>query len=126
MWPRSPAAIPRARAAPTASGKAGVVMLSRQLALEWGPSGVRSNVVSPGLIRTPLSADFYARPGVAEARAAMVPTRRVGAPPDVADAVVWLASPRASYVNGDEITVDGGLGRVLMSLVPRPGFEAAT
>jgi NAD(P)-dependent dehydrogenase (short-subunit alcohol dehydrogenase family) len=99
-------------------------MLSHQIALEWAPRGVRSNVVSPGLIRTPLSAAFYARPGVSEARAAMVPVGRVGAPEDIADAVLWLASPRAAYVNGDEVTVDGGLGRVLMGLVPRPGFEA--
>jgi len=103
--------------------KAGVVMLSQQLALEWGPSGVRSNVVSPGLVRTPMSEAFYQAPGVAERRAAMVPLGRVAVPDDIADVVVYLASARAGYVNGEEICTDGGFGRVLMSLVPRPGFE---
>jgi NAD(P)-dependent dehydrogenase (short-subunit alcohol dehydrogenase family) len=104
-------------------GKAGVAMLSRQLALEWGPSGIRSNVVSPGLVRTPMSEAFYNAPGVAERRAAIVPSRRVGAPADIAEVVVFLASDRAAYVTGQEIAVDGGFGQVLMSMVPRPGFD---
>jgi NAD(P)-dependent dehydrogenase (short-subunit alcohol dehydrogenase family) len=104
--------------------KAGVSMLSRQLALEWGPTGIRSNVVSPGLIRTPMSEPFYRTPGVAERRGAIVPLGRVGAPPDIADVVVFLAGDRAAYVTGQEITVDGGFGQVLMSTVPRPGFES--
>ncbi|ACL57680.1 SDR family NAD(P)-dependent oxidoreductase [Methylobacterium nodulans] len=104
--------------------KAGVVMLSRQLAAEWGPAGIRSNVVSPGLVVTPLSQPFYDAPGVRERRSAVVPLGRIGAPEDVRDAVLYLASDRAAYVNGDEITVDGGFGRVLMNLIPRPGYEA--
>jgi len=104
-------------------GKAAVSMLSRQIAFEWGPRGVRSNVVSPGLVRTPMSEPFYTAPGVAERREAMVPVRRIGRPADIADATVFLASARASYVNGQEIVVDGGLSQTLMSLVPRPGFS---
>ena len=88
--------------------KAGVVMLSRQLASEWGPEGVRSNVVSPGMVVTPMSQAFYDTPGVTERRSAVTPMRRVGMPQDIADAVTFLASDRASYVNGDEIVVDGG------------------
>lgn len=103
--------------------KAGVVMLSQQLAVEWGPSGVRSNVVSPGLVRTPMSEPFYRIPEVAERRAEMVPLRRVARPSDIADVVVYLASERAGYVNGEDVCVDGGVGRMLMGLVPRPGFE---
>jgi len=103
--------------------KAGVVMLSQQLALEWGPSGIRSNVVSPGLVRTPMSEAFYQAPGVAERRAEIVPLGRVAVPKDIADVVVWLAGERAGYVNGEDICTDGGVGRVLMSLIPRPGFE---
>jgi NAD(P)-dependent dehydrogenase (short-subunit alcohol dehydrogenase family) len=103
--------------------KAGVIMLSRQLANEWGPHGIRSNVVSPGMVITPMSQAFYDTPGVTERRSAVVPMRRVGMPQDMADAILFLASDRASYVNGDEITVDGGYANMLMNLVPRPGFE---
>jgi len=104
--------------------KAGVVMLSEQLALEWGPQGVRSNAVSPGLVRTPMSEAFYQAPGVAERRAAIVPARRIGAPADIAEAVLFLASAHAQYINGENLTVDGGFGRVLMGLIPRPGYDA--
>ena len=103
--------------------KAGVIMLSQQLANEWGPQGIRSNVVSPGMVITPMSQSFYDTPGVTERRAAVVPSRRIGMPQDIADAILFLASDRSSYVNGDEITVDGGFVRMLMNLVPRPGFE---
>ncbi|MDP1583164.1 MAG: SDR family oxidoreductase [Bradyrhizobium sp.] len=103
--------------------KAGVIMLSRQLASEWGPQGIRSNVVSPGMVITPMSQSFYDTPGVTERRSAVVPLRRVGMPQDIADAILFLASDRSSYVNGDEITVDGGYANMLMNLVPRPGFE---
>ena len=103
--------------------KAGVIMLSRQLAGEWGPQGIRSNVVSPGMVITPMSQSFYDTPGVTERRSAVVPLRRVGMPGDIADAILFLASDRSSYVNGDEITVDGGYANMLMNLVPRPGFE---
>jgi NAD(P)-dependent dehydrogenase (short-subunit alcohol dehydrogenase family) len=103
--------------------KAGVVMLSRQLASEWGPDGVRSNVVSPGMVITPMSQAFYDTPGVTERRAAVTPARRIGMPQDIADAVMFLASDRSAYVNGDEITVDGGYVRSLMNLIPRPGFD---
>jgi NAD(P)-dependent dehydrogenase (short-subunit alcohol dehydrogenase family) len=103
--------------------KAGVIMLSQQLANEWGPHRIRSNVVSPGLVVTPMSQTFYDTPGVTERRTAVVPARRIGMPQDIADAILFLASDRASYVNGDEITVDGGYANMLMNLVPRPGFE---
>lgn len=113
---------PQPRSGAYSPSKAAVAMLSRQLALEWGPSGLRSNVVSPGFIRTPMSEAFYAAPGIKERREAMLPSRRIGTPADIADAVLFLASPRASYVNGAEILVDGGLGTALMELTPRPGF----
>jgi NAD(P)-dependent dehydrogenase (short-subunit alcohol dehydrogenase family) len=103
--------------------KAGVLMLSRQLAVEWGPHGVRSNVMSPGLVRTPMSESFYQTPGVAERRAAAIPVGRIGTPEDMAKVVLFLASDHAAFVNGQEIIVDGGFEHMLMSLVPRPGFE---
>jgi glucose 1-dehydrogenase len=113
---------PQPRSGAYSPSKAAVAMLSRQLALEWGPDGVRSNVVSPGFVRTPMSESFYQAPGVAERRAAMLPLRRVAGPQDIADAVVYLASERAGYVTGAEILVDGGLAQAIMELTPRPGF----
>ena len=103
--------------------KAGVTMLSHLLSVEWGPRGVRSNAVHPGLIYTPLSQSAYNGPGVRERRAEAVPSRRIGEPDDIAQAVLFLASPRSSYVNGAELTVDGGFSRNIMTFVPRSGYE---
>ena len=114
---------PQANSGAYSPGKAAVAMLSRQLAYEWGPRGVRSNTVSPGLVRTALSEAFYQAPGVLEKRNAVVPARRIGQPSDIARAVVFLASPKADYINGQELLVDGGLAQTLMGFVPRPGFE---
>jgi NAD(P)-dependent dehydrogenase (short-subunit alcohol dehydrogenase family) len=114
---------PQALSGAYSTSKAGVVMLSRQIAFEWGPRGVRSNVISPGLVRTPLSEAFYQAPGVAERRDAVVPLKRVGRPDDIAGVAVFLASDRARYVTGQEILVDGGYAQTLMSHVPRPGFD---
>jgi NAD(P)-dependent dehydrogenase (short-subunit alcohol dehydrogenase family) len=100
--------------------KAGVAMLSRQLAFEWGPRGIRSNSISPGLIR---SESFYQAPGVTERREAVVPLRAIGRPLDIANVAVFLASPRTGYITGQDIVVDGGLSQTLMSHVPRPGYE---
>jgi len=103
--------------------KAGLIMLSRQMAVEWGPDGIRSNVVSPGLVVTPMSQAFYDDAVVRARREAVVPLRRIAEPADMAGATLFLASPRASYVNGDEIVVDGGYTRMLMGLIPRPGYD---
>lgn len=104
------------------ASKAAILMLSRQLAYEWGPKGIRSNTVSPGLVRTPLSEPFYRDAEVKAKREAMVPLGRIAEPKDMADVALFLASPRASYVTGQDIVVDGGLSQTLMGLVPRPGY----
>ena len=84
--------------------------------------GVRSNGVSPCLVRTPMSEAFY-DPDTKARREAIVPMRRIGTTQDIADAVTFLASARASYVSGQNITVDGGLGQIIMGTVPRPGYS---
>ena len=104
--------------------KAGVLLLSRQLAAEWGPRGIRSNCVLPGMIRTALSAKFYEEPGFEARRAAATASRRIGEPDDLAGPALFLASDLAAYVNGAEVLVDGGLDCMLMDMVPRPGFNA--
>lgn len=117
------ASFPQGQSGAYSPGKAGVAMLSRQLALEWGPMGVRSNCVSPGMVRTPMSEAFYQAQGVAAARANLAPLRRYGMPQDIADAVVFLASPRAGYITGQDLVVDGGIAQITMGQIPRPGFD---
>jgi NAD(P)-dependent dehydrogenase (short-subunit alcohol dehydrogenase family) len=116
---------PQARSGSYSPSKAAVLLLSRQMAAEWGPQGVRSNAVCPGMIRTALSAKFYEEPGFEARRAAVTASRRVGEPIDIAEPVAFLASDRSAYMNGAELLVDGGLGCMLMDMVPRPGFNAA-
>ncbi len=117
------AAHPQAYSGAYSSAKAAVVMLTRQIAFEWGPFGVRCNAVSPGLIRTPLSESFYRAPGIEERRRAVVPTRAIGRPEDIATVVAFLCSPKAGYVTGQDLTVDGGFSQTLMSHIPRPGYD---
>jgi NAD(P)-dependent dehydrogenase (short-subunit alcohol dehydrogenase family) len=100
--------------------KAAVVALSEQMTLEWGPRGVRSNCISPGLVRTPLAEEFYARPGVAEARREAVPLREIGAPEDIAQAALFLSSDLARYICGANLVVDGGLSLTAALRIPRP------
>lgn len=115
--------IAAANAVPNGAGysasKAALTMLTRQLAVEWGPEGIRCNLVNPGLILTPLSAAFYADPADRAAREAVVPARRIGRPEDIADAVLYLSSPRAAYVSGAELVVDGAFTQTLMTHIPR-------
>jgi NAD(P)-dependent dehydrogenase (short-subunit alcohol dehydrogenase family) len=102
--------------------KAGVVIMSKQLAFELGPKGVRSNTVSPGLVRTPMTEAYYQVGDVAQRRDAAVPVGRVAKPDDIADIVTFLTSARARYITGADIVADGGFSQTLMSSVPRPGF----
>lgn len=114
---------PQSNSGAYSAAKAGVLLLSRQMATEWGPLGIRSNAICPGMIRTALSAKFYEEPGFEARRAAVTASRRIGEPSDIADVALFLASPRASYVNGAEIAVDGGMSSMLMDMVPRPGYN---
>ena len=88
--------------------KAALAQLARNLAVEWGPRGVRCNAVSPGLIRTPLATGLIADTEFMQRRMQMTPLRRVGEPHEVAGAVAFLASPAGAFVNGHNLVVDGG------------------
>ena len=90
------------------AAKAGLVGLTKALAKELGPSGVRVNAVQPGLIRTAMT--LVMKPEIYAAKEAEVPMGRAGLPEEVAGAVVFLVSPLASYVNGAVIEVTGGRG----------------
>ena len=119
------ATIPQPYSGAYSVSKAGVKMLSQLLAVELGEHGVRSNVVSPAMIRTPMSEGIYLDPAVRLRREQIVPAGRIGTPADIAGAVLFLASERASYISGQEFLVDGGLTQAWLSLIPRPGFEKA-
>ena len=101
-------------------GKSGLMMMTRMLALELAEHRIRCNSVSPGLVHTPATEVVYSDPEVAAARSRMVPAARVAVPLDLANMIVFVASERAGYLNGQDILVDGALSQTLMSLVPRP------
>jgi 3-oxoacyl-[acyl-carrier protein] reductase len=90
------------------AAKAGLVGLTKASAKELGPSGVRVNVVQPGLVRTAMT--LAMKPEIFAAKEAEVPLGRAGLPEEVASAVVFLASPMASYINGAVLEVSGGRG----------------
>jgi NAD(P)-dependent dehydrogenase (short-subunit alcohol dehydrogenase family) len=91
------------------AAKAGVDMITRVGALEWGPEGVRVNSVVPGPIEGTEGMARLAPTPEAEAMVSRsVPLRRMGAISEVADCCLWLCSPQAAYVNGAVIPVDGG------------------
>lgn len=101
------------------ASKAGLVALTRQTALEWGPRGVRCNAVGPGLIATE-GAGLYHDDDVRRARANAVPLRRLGSPRDISEVVAFFASDASAYVSGQVLYVDGGLSSSLMTTLPRP------
>lgn len=88
--------------------KAGLAQLARNLAVEWGPQGVRVNAISPGLIRTPLATSLIENPDFIERRLSMTPLRRVGEPHEIAGVAVMLASLAGGFITGQNIVVDGG------------------
>jgi tropinone reductase I len=94
--------------APYAAAKAGLVALTRNLAREWGPSGVTVNALAPWYVRTELTEPVLSDPAFLERVLAATPTRRLGTPDDVAAAVRFLCSPGASWVNGVCLPLDGG------------------
>ncbi len=91
-----------------AATKAGLLQLFRTVAAELGPSGVRANVVAPGVVRTPLTGQIMKDEGWADAYAQKNAFGRWAEPSELAGAIVFLASDAASYVTGTQIVVDAG------------------
>jgi len=91
------------------SSKAGVVMLTKTLAVEWGPHGVRVNGVAPTFVETELAGVWLNRPGVRERMVAAIPMGRMPTVDEVAGAVAYLVSPDAEAINGVILPVDGGV-----------------
>jgi glucose 1-dehydrogenase len=103
---------------PYGPSKAALIMLVRVLAQELGPDGIRVNALSPGQVRTGMTARVYADPEIAAARAALVPLGRVAAPEDMADVIAFLLGPDARYVSGHDLVADGGVGGNHLGRIP--------
>jgi glucose 1-dehydrogenase len=104
--------------------KAAVIMLAKVLAQEFAPDGIRVNSVSPGFVQTGMTTQVYADEAVAQARAELVPVKRIAQPEDLADAIAYLLSDAARYINGHDLVVDGGLVGNLLGRTP--GLSAIT
>lgn len=90
------------------AAKAGLSMLTQVAALEWGPRGIRVNAVAPGFVHTPLTAPAAAVPGVVEEYVENTALGRAGTPEDIAEAVLYLCSPKASWLTGEVLDLNGG------------------
>jgi NAD(P)-dependent dehydrogenase (short-subunit alcohol dehydrogenase family) len=107
------------------AAKAGLISLTRNAAVEFGPAGIRVNAICPGTVRTPIWQErLAADPQILERLTPWYPLGRIGEPDEIAAAALFLASDDASFVTGAVLVVDGGLtagmGRMLDDLAGRP------
>lgn len=93
---------------PYAMTKAGMGHMTRGLAMEWGPRGVRVNAIAPGFILTDLTSKLWSNPTMQAWNKANTPQQRLGKPEDMVGAAIFLASPAAAFITGQTLYVDGG------------------
>ncbi|ALL79236.1 short-chain dehydrogenase (plasmid) [Pseudonocardia sp. EC080610-09] len=103
-----------------AASKHGVVGLVKSLAIEWGPGGVRANVVAPGVVDTPLLRSVHDEASIARNFLGKIPAARLARSEDQANAALFLLSDAASYISGAVLPVDGGLTAGYFNTFDRP------
>jgi 3-oxoacyl-[acyl-carrier protein] reductase len=89
--------------------KAGILALSKSIAIQFALQNIRSNVILPGPTESPMQARWQEAPDMKHRTASAVPLGRVGTPEDMAEACRFLLSDRAAYITGTELIVDGGM-----------------
>ncbi|WP_045731814.1 SDR family NAD(P)-dependent oxidoreductase [Pseudarthrobacter chlorophenolicus] len=116
--------LPHAGSGAYSPSKAALTMLAQTLALEWAPEGIRVNVVSPGMTHTRMTEKMYADPQIKKAREDIIPLARIGEPADIANVIEFLVGPLSGYVTGQDICVDGGFSKSILSHIPgRPSSK---
>ncbi|MDT5310494.1 MAG: hypothetical protein QOE48_6215, partial [Mycobacterium sp.] len=93
------------------AAKGGVVLLTKNIALDYGPSGIRANAICPGFIETPMLESVFGLPGMEGPRASITEAhalKRMGRSEEIAAMAAFLVSPDASFVSGQAVAVDGG------------------
>lgn len=108
---------------PYAVSKAGVLMMTRALAMEWGPKGVRVNTIAPGFILTDLTKKLWSDPKMQEWGNWNTPLGRLGNPDDLVGAAVFLASNAAAFMTGQVMRVDGGFTAGMNWPIPGDGGQ---
>jgi len=94
--------------APYGASKAGIMMMTKVLALEWGPYNVRVNAIAPGSIKTDMNEEFLSKKENMQKNLSKIPLGRIGDPDDIAGITVFLSTNDAAYITGSLIIVDGG------------------
>ena len=95
------------------SSKGGINLLTKSLAADWSPHGIRINNICPGVIETAMTKDILANKKTKQGMLMKIPLKRTGKPIDIAGGAVFLASDASSYITGQELVIDGGWSSVL-------------
>jgi gluconate 5-dehydrogenase len=103
---------------PYAVSKAGLGHMTRALAAEWGPRGIRVNAIAPGFILTDLTRKLWSDPGMQAWGQTNTPLKRLGVPEDLVGAAIFLASPASAFMTGQTLYVDGGFSAGLIWPIP--------